>query len=208
MTELARDARESVSRFADPDSAEYKSLLPRLIGQAMAQIVGRGSKVSEVEVRVRSKDVAALVEGGAASGGLKPAVKALVVAEYEDAVRKERAEAMAARAQAESTAESRADAAAAAAASASSAGSAGATAAAATSATAAGEEEEPIAELPDTFVVVRDARLEAEAGRIGGGVIVSASKGRILVDNSLNARVALATHELQHLLRAALFGTR
>lgn len=195
MTELAEDARESVSSFADPSSIEYKSLLPRLIGQAMAQIVGRGSKVTEVEVRVRASDVAALVDAGAGTDGgpLSASAKAMAVAEYEATVRRERAAALAARVEAE-TASSTSEAAAAA-------------AAASASGTSAAAAEEPIEPLPEALVAVQDVRLEAEAGRIGGGVIISAAKGRILVDNSLNARVALATHELQHLLRAALFDT-
>lgn len=187
LTDLSRDARSKMERFVAAGGEPYADLLPALAGQAIAQIAGREKVAADVELRVRGCDVDLLGDGGAkdAQGRsklrskLRSAVKAAMV----EALRREAETSARARAEAEADTPE-----------------AGAAAAA-----KAGEAAVADAELPEAVWVKADTRLEADGGRVGGGVIVSASAGRIVVDNSLHARLALVTHELQHVLRAALF---
>jgi len=182
LTELGELAKQRLAKFASSGGPDYAALLPRLVGQAMAQIAGRGAPVDEVLVRVRAADVALLTDGKPSAGTAAPLKKSLVAAvgeAFTDTLRRE-AE-LSARARAEAEAETGA--------------------AAAAAAVAAAEARV----LPGTILVREDRRLEEGKGRVGGGVVVSAAEDRIIVDNSLQARIGLVTHELQHVVRAALF---
>jgi hypothetical protein len=185
MLSLATDARKRLAKFPVDSKAAYSALLPDLIGQSLATLMGRDTSVKDVEVRVRSVDLP-LLEGKTDATGqvlLNPSLLPKVRAAMEDVLKREAAAAKRALAEAEALS-----------------GAAGLK-------THSGETEEKLdVALPDAFYVRADARLDAEGDRIGGGVILSTMGGRIIVDNSLHARLELSLHDLQHILRSTLFG--